>query len=373
MLLSLLASYVEDHNLDPKHIDGLTSLLSTLSSKDPTEVDAGATLVPAADSTSIPILSRQTSSASRYKTLQRLAAGGMGEIHRVQDSMLGRAVVRKTIQQRFLGNETILARFVEEAQCASQLQHPGIVPIYDIGVLEDGRPYFTMAEIRGRTFSELIHSVHNLGLRGQATTPDGWSFHRLLSAFQQVCDTVSYAHSRGVLHRDIKPDNIMVGEHGEVIVIDWGLAKVLAAEGEPASPLTTIRSGGALETVFGSVSGTPAYMSPEQAKGAVDQIDQRSDVYALGGLLFFLLSGTHPSTEISDNRAVPLADQILDPTLIELVELCSMALAQRPEDRIQKVTQLSAGIVNWLNGAKNVRPPKRWWTRHWSSRKTSPS
>ena len=224
---------------------------------------------------------------SRYENLGPIGMGGMGEVHRVRDRRLGRRLALKTLHSSALSRPSLVARFFEEAQTTAQLQHPGIVPIHDLGTLPDGRLWFTMKEVTGQTFGEVIAEVHAVsGTRWQPAA-SGWTLRRLVDALHQVCEAVGYAHSRGVVHRDLKPDNIMVGSHGEVLVLDWGLAKVLgrpdrAAEEGELAPVQTDRSrDSAHQTQVGEVAGTPAYMPPEQALGKVDQIDARSDVYAL--------------------------------------------------------------------------------------------
>ena len=180
----------------------------------------------------------------RYEDLGRIGEGAMGEVRRVKDRYLGRIVAMKILKE---GGQVkgLRDRFLAEAATTSQLEHPGIIPIYDIGE-QDGRPYFTMREIRGRTLTEVIREVHDSSGAGQWTAAGGWTFRRLLAAFGAVCEAVAFAHDRGVIHRDLKPDNVLVGDYGEVTVVDWGLATL---------------------TPGAHVVGTPAYMPPEQAWG----------------------------------------------------------------------------------------------------------
>ena len=201
-----------------------------------------------------------------------------------------------------------MRRFVEEAQIGGQLQHPGIVPVYELGTFADRRPYFAMKLVKGRTLAAM--------LQGRAEPRQ--DLPRFLSIFEQVCQTMAYAHARGVIHRDLKPSNMMVGSFGEVQVMDWGLAKVLrggrrrrAASG--AEPLgetvvMTVRTGPAgsgSESQPGSVLGTPAYMAPEQARGDVERMDERADVFGLGAILCEVLTGRPPFTGASREESAP--------------------------------------------------------------------
>ena len=197
----------------------------------------------------------------------------MGAILRGRDVELGRELAIKVLLESHRGNAEVARRFVEEAQIGGQLQHPGIVPVYELGTFPDRRPFFAMKLVKGRTLASLLRE----------RTDPGHDLPRFLSIFEQVCQTMAYAHARGVIHRDLKPSNVMVGSFGEVQVMDWGLAKVLLRggiadeeiAGEPVAEtvITTVRSGSPAgsgsESEAGSVLGTPAYMAPEQARGEV--------------------------------------------------------------------------------------------------------
>jgi serine/threonine-protein kinase len=233
---------------------------------------------------------------SSYKISGEIARGGMGVILRGYDRALSRDVAVKVLREDLAEDAVVLRRFIEEAQIGGQLQHPGIVPVYEFGRMADRRPYFAMKLIRGQTLATLL---------GQRRDP-AQDAHRFLSIFEQVCQTMAYAHSRGVIHRDLKPSNVMVGAFGEVQIVDWGVAKVLAhrADEDVTRPLERTEkrvvsqrsSEGApsSHSLPGSIMGTPAYMPPEQARGSVAEIDERSDVFALGAILCEILSGKPP-------------------------------------------------------------------------------
>lgn len=253
--------------------------------------------------------------ADRYEVIEEIGSGGMGMVYRVRDRRLQRQLALKTIRSSRTLSETVISRFIEEAQISSQLEHHGIVPIHDIGRLPDGRMFYTMAWVRGRTLSQWKR-------QNRFTTRA--NLHAKLSIFLKVCDAVAHAHRRSVIHRDLKPSNVMIDSNNNVFVIDWGLARVIDAGPEnmaepsrspsDAKSLTRIqtirradetitnpttpsdsRPGNASSssTRPGSVIGTVTYMPPEQAKGHVDQITARSDVFSLGAMLCELVTG-HP-------------------------------------------------------------------------------
>jgi serine/threonine-protein kinase len=231
----------------------------------------------------------------RYVVLEEIAHGGMGAVFKVRDTELGRTLAMKVLLDGHRERPDLARRFLEEAQIGGQLQHPGLVPVHELGSLPDQRPFFTMKLVKGRTLAEL--------LRERASPAD--DLPRFLTIFEQVCQTLAYTHSRGVIHRDLKPANVMVGAFGEVQVMDWGLAKLLGQEpttGEApagvvaASTLYTGRTAGEEDsaTRAGTVLGTPAYMPPEQARGQVNHLDERCDVFGLGAILCEILTGLPP-------------------------------------------------------------------------------
>ena len=313
---------------------------------------------------------------SAYSNLGVIGHGATSLIHRVGDRDLRRTMAAKVLRPELMLSPEASARFVEEAQITAQLQHPGIVPVHELGRLEDGRHYFTMKEIEGRTMREVIREVHQVSSGGRwRTSATGWSFRRLVSAFHKACDAVAYAHERMVIHRDLKPQNIMMGTHGEVLVVDWGLAKVLPERGDPENNVKPVEVGCSVDNAskgaIGQVAGTPAYMAPEQARGATSEIDARSDVYGLGACLYAILCGSAPFTgetvqEVIEkvvagppvspdyqHRAGAAMDGGASPRPPrKLVEICVRAMAR---DRMQRFTdagELSAAVLAWLEGAQ---------------------
>ncbi len=213
----------------------------------------------------------------RY-TLTRLhARGGIGQVWLARDVDLGREVALKELRPEQASNPVVWSRFLEEAKITGQLEHPNIVPVHELVRAEEGRqPFYTMRFVKGRTLSEAIQEYHRRTALGQAGTLE---FRSLLGAFLGVCNAIAYAHSRGVIHRDLKPQNVVLGDYGEVIVLDWGLAKLVERPEETLTPaVALVPDADRGETVQGQVMGTPAYMSPEQAEGRWDSVDRRTDI-----------------------------------------------------------------------------------------------
>jgi tetratricopeptide (TPR) repeat protein len=306
--------------------------------------------------------------AGRFAVRGEIARGGMGVVYRAFDPDLGREVAVKTLGRKLAGSRRAGDRFVTEARITGQLQHPGIPPVHEVGELPDGRPFLAMKLIHGQTLAELL----------KATPADRPRFVRV---FEQVCQTVGFAHEQGVIHRDLKPANVMVGAFGEVQVMDWGLAKQLPSddfglknEDDPApsppssNPQTEIGNRLSDRTRTGSVLGTLAFMPPEQARGEVRTLGRSADVFALGGILCHILTGQPPYTGTFDEvwsqatggrveAAFARLDTCgADPELIALAKRClSPAAADRPADGAavaDAVGAYRAGVEERLHAAE---------------------
>ena len=274
-----------------------------------------------------------------YVLVDKLGEGGMGGVYRVEDTALGRQVALKVIGIVDSSGE-FTARLLREARIIAQLEHPGIVPVHDVGTLPDGRVFYTMKLVQGQRLDQRTAELGGVPER--------------LRTFQKICEAVSFAHARSVLHRDLKPQNIMVGPFGEVLVMDWGLAKLLNTEsssdaeearkipGDHTSDAGTAES----DTAHGAVLGTPGYMAPEQARGEVAKVGKRADVYSLGAVLTFLLGGSN---------SIPKA----------LAAIGNKATAADPEQRYASVQELADDITHYLDGLPVRAYPEGPLTRLW--------
>jgi serine/threonine-protein kinase len=295
----------------------------------------------------------QPEARERY-TLTRLhATGGIGQVWLARDQDLGREVALKELRPERAAHPTAWARFLEEAQITGQLEHPGIVPVYELARRSgEQQPFYTMRFVKGRTLREAAAAYH---ARRQQNEAGPLELRELLTAFVGVCNAVAYAHSRGVLHRDLKPQNVVLGDYGEVLVLDWGLAKrVGQPEGE--APPVAVADAARAETVQGQVLGTPAYMAPEQAAGRPDLLDRRTDVYGLGAILYEILAGRPPFTGADTQEVLkkvceqePARPRQLVPSVPAALEaVCRQALAKRREDRYATATELAEEVRRWL-------------------------
>ncbi len=258
--------------------------------------DEGAAEEMASGLRPIPVVAGQNTGVSnpRYSLQGVAGEGALGRVWMAADQDLNREVTLKEIQPEYACNEEAVLRFLREAQVTGQLEHPNIVPVYELACRpDDGTPYYTMRFLRGKTFQQVIAEHHQQRRRGKT---DRLELSKLLGSFIGICNAVAYANSRGVVHRDLKPANVVLGSFGEVLVLDWGLAKTIDQTEEVAVE-SSIRLGHESDTTatqVGRIMGTPAYMSPEQAAGRLELIDGRTDIYGLGAILFEVLTGRPP-------------------------------------------------------------------------------
>ncbi|HMB69336.1 MAG TPA: serine/threonine-protein kinase [bacterium] len=264
---------------------------------------------------------------TRYDVLERIGSGGMGTVYRARDHDLGRDVALKVLRETPAA-DTLAARMLQEARILARLEHPGIVPVHDVGRLSDGRVWYAMKLVRGDRLDR--HAA-----RTAAALPER------LRLFLRVCEAVAFAHAHGVVHRDLKPANIMIGPFGEVLVLDWGVAKVMSSGDVPDDDADTVVAGPVSaettaaadgETLPGTVLGTPGYMAPEQASGRPDLVGPRSDVYSLGGILQDLLAGSGPA-----------------PRPLRAVR--DRARAEDPAARYAEVEELADDVRRFLDGS----------------------
>lgn len=307
-------------------------------------------------------LGRKPAFRERYELRGEIGCGGMGRVVEVFDSELRRTLAVKTLRLDKPGaRDELVARFLGEAQITARLEHPGIAPVHDLGVDEDGTLYYTMRLVRGRTLEEVLAAAR----AGDAD----WSRLRVLGVILRVCEALAYAHAQGVLHRDLKPTNVMVGPGGEVTVVDWGLSRMLEtlahARGEEEA--TAGRDHGPPgetphRTAYGRAVGTPVYMAPEQARGELDAIGPRSDVYAMGAMLYQFLAGAPPYADLHGKvtpevlRACVVAGP---PTAIkelapdepaELLAICTRSMARASSDRYASIEELAKDLRAFLEG-----------------------
>jgi serine/threonine-protein kinase len=298
--------------------------------------------------------------AGRYRPLRPLGKGGLGEVFVALDGELNREVALKEVQARHLGSPATVARFRREAEVTGHLEHPGVIPVYGLGVHADGRPYYAMRLIRGESLQQALDRFHqdHKAAPGERSV----AFRGLLRRFVDVCNAVAYAHARGVIHRDLKPANVMLGPYGETLVIDWGMAKRIGRPEDAASAEESVRlspqTEGEAQTREGSISGTPAYMSPEQAAGQVEGLTPASDLYALGAILFALLTGrpAFGGKEMRQLLAEVRLGEFAPPRQVNrsappaLEAVCLRAMALKPEGRYGSAKELAAEVEHWLAG-----------------------
>jgi WD40 repeat protein/serine/threonine protein kinase len=323
-------------------------------------------------------------SAARYTVIRLQGEGGIGQVWLVHDADLGRDVALKELRTERVRDPALAARFLREARITAQLQHPGIVPVYD---LEPGRlasdgadaepPFYTMRCVQGRTLAEAARTYHEKRAAGTAGPLDQTA---LFNAFIHVCETVAYAHSRGVIHRDLKSENVALGDFGEVMVLDWGFAKIMEGPEDDANrvalPMSHVPAN---HSVTGQVLGTPAYMAPEQAAGRPDLVGCRTDVYGLGAVLYEILTGRPPFVGVDTQdvlrqvrAAPPPPPQKVCPHVPRaLAAVCRRAMARDPAMRYASAMELGQEVQHWLADQPVLAYPEpalerlqRWTRRH---------
>ena len=291
---------------------------------------------------------------SRYSEFEEFAKGGSAILRTCLDNNLGRRVVMKTLHSHLADREYPRARFLREARVTAQLQHPNTIPVYEIGQDLEGRLYFTMKKVTGDTLRDIIEKQ----ALGDAETCRVYNLDRLLGTLIQVCNALDYAHSHGVVHRDIKPENILVGSFGQVMLLDWGVAKVWAQEG-------SVSEAAILEhedlTDVGQRPGTPLYMSPEQVRGGGDHIDARTDVYSIGVVLYEMLTLKEPLRGdrvaetfemILKELPIPPAERTPQRNIPRMLAAIAMkAMEKSPADRYQTMAELIEALREFRSRA----------------------
>jgi serine/threonine-protein kinase len=320
----------------------------------------------------------------RFLIVSPYAAGGQGQVFIARDQQLNRDVALKELKPKHADKALSRARFLREAEIAGGLEHPGVVPVYALGKHVDGRPFYAMRLIKGRTMHQWIRDFH----RPQTPIPQverNVRFRQLLQRFISVCQTIAFAHSRGILHRDIKPSNVLIGDFGEAIVVDWGLARRFnelagcSFEDENPSYSNPDSDSRADTTMMGSALGTPAFMSPEQAEGRWDHVGPPSDVYSLGATLYVLLTGQLPLKNMAWEEMsrrirtgdIPSPRQIAPWVSRGLDAICRKAMAINPIDRYASAKELAEDVERWLADEPVLAAPepyrekvRRWIRRH---------
>ena len=320
-------------------------------------------------------LGRATATGGRFRVLRFHDRGNLGEVYVARDEELHREVALKQIRAEHADDDQRRARFLVEAEITGGLEHPGIVPVYGLGHHADGRPFYAMRFIKGDSLKEAIRNFHRSEGQNRDPGARALELRKLLGRFLDVCNAVAYAHSRGVLHRDLKPGNIMLGPFGETLVVDWGLAKSLghpdaAGAGGPG-PLVPESGSGVQATEAGARVGTPAFMSPEQASGRLDELGSASDVYSLGATLFCVLTGRAPFEErdLAELRRRVERGEVTPPRQVDprvpraLEAVCLKAMATKPADRYATPRALAEDIERWL-----ADEPVSAWREPWSAR-----
>jgi formylglycine-generating enzyme required for sulfatase activity/tRNA A-37 threonylcarbamoyl transferase component Bud32 len=366
LLDSLVENHLEMHAGDPRQSLAVAASVHSVRQELQQIADAdvqaslaavGDTPTDDPDATSAHVGPTSLSPHARFQVLRPHAKGGLGEVFVALDCEVKREVALKEIQARHADHPESRARFLLEAEVTGSLEHPGIVPVYGLGCNPDGRPFYAMRFIKGDSLKDAIAAFH--APQAQELQPLGFhslSFRQLLSRFVAVCNAIAYAHDRGVLHRDLKPANVMLGKYGETLVVDWGLAKVLGKSDVETTEMALAGSSDSGLTLAGRALGTPAYMSPEQAAGRLDQLGPASDVYSLGATFYCLLTGKPPfrETDVGVVLAGVQRGDFKPPRQLDtkvpgaLEAVCLKAMALKPEDRYPSPRDLAGEIEHWL-------------------------
>ena len=317
---------------------------------------------------------------AHYSDIKLIGEGSHGKVHGARDVLLGREVAIKSLKERYRDNDMAVDHFLKEARGTAQLEHPNIMPVHDMGVSDELGVYFTMKKIEGEDLKEILGKLQSNASFYEKT----YSLNFLLEIFLAVCNGLAFAHGKGVVHRDLKPANIMVGKYGEVLILDWGLVKQVGAE-EAADgdvQLDFDESGGNSQTMDGAISGTPNYMSPEQAEGRIKDIDFHSDIYSLGALLYHTLA-FHPPFEKAQLRQLlenvktgnfqPPRKRFPERRIPrELEAICLKAMSTHPINRYRSVELLAQDIRNYIGNfdVRAYKAPR--WVRLWKACKRNP-
>jgi serine/threonine protein kinase len=368
LLEALVQEHLKQHDNDPEKslaaVSSIKSVRRDLESIADPDLHASLAMVAAGPArTPETTIDDVKQAGLRYRILRPHAKGGLGEVYVAEDQELHREVALKELQPTHADNPQSRGRFLLEAEITGGLEHPGIVPVYGLGQYDDGRPFYAMRFIKGDNLKEAIRRFHEADKPGRDPGERSLALRQLLRRFIDVCNAVAYAHSRGVLHRDLKPGNIMLAKYGETLIIDWGLAKPVGrdragsvSDGPDERTLRPTSGSGIAATQMGSAIGTPGYMSPEQALGNLDRLGPASDVYSLGATLYALLTGQAPfrEREVADvlekvrNGDFPWPRQIKPAVPPALEAVCLKAMALKSEDRYGTPLELAADIEHWL-------------------------
>ena len=418
LLEPLVEAHIRQHGNDPEQslasISSLDALRSELAELKDDLLDATIAHIPVghkstndADRYAACSVGAASSQGMRFRILRPHAEGGLGRVSVALDSELGREVALKEIKPKWADDPDSRGRFTREAEITGGLEHPGIVPVYGLGAYPDGRPFYAMRFIRGNSLKDAIDRFHERRMASEkrdnksgvgrpfSSTEENLELRKLLQRLLDVCEAMDYAHSRGVLHRDLKPGNIMLGKYGETLVVDWGLAKPLGKTSDvhlPESPATATTIGlsslpepalsptssGSDPTVMGSALGTLAYMSPEQAQGRLDLLSPASDVFSLGAILYQILIGQPPYEARSREELLRQAQagefrapRTITPQIPRPLEaICLKAMSLRPSDRYSSAAHLAADMERYLadEPVMAFREPVSLRARRWAKR-----